>query len=80
VGKLIYKNGVEIDWHKKPPERVRSVADALEDAERLRKELPVIVQVRAMDWDKVILADEIERLKEQIDDMGYERAELMDRD
>ena len=46
-------------WHEKPPESVRSVADAMKDAERLRKELPKTVQVFASDWDKVILADSL---------------------
>lgn len=54
------------DWHTKPPETVRSVADALKDAERLRKELPNTVQVCASDWDKVILADELKRKNEKI--------------
>lgn len=45
------------DWHKKPPSKVRSIQDALSDAERQRKELPHVVQVFARDWDKVILAD-----------------------
>ena len=46
-------------WRKKPPTKVRSVADALLSAERMRKDLPEIVQVFAWEWDKVILADEI---------------------
>lgn len=45
------------DFHCKPLPNERSVADALRDAERQRKELPHIVQVYAADWDKVILAD-----------------------
>ncbi len=51
------------DWHKKPPAMVRSVDDALIDADRLRRELPLVVQVKAQDWDKVILADEVWRLR-----------------
>lgn len=51
------------DWHKKPINKVRSVDDAMCDAERQRKELPHVVQVYARDWDKVILADEIIRLR-----------------
>lgn len=51
------------DWHKKPPPKVRSVEDALKDAERQRAELPHVVQVYARDWDKVILADEIHWLR-----------------
>ncbi len=57
-------------WHTKPPETVRSVEDAMTDAERLRRELPQIVQVYARDWDKVILADEIEDLRNQIMEMN----------
>jgi hypothetical protein len=51
------------DWHKKPPAEIRSVEDALRDAERQRYELPLVVQVYAYEWDKVILADEIHRLR-----------------
>lgn len=54
------------DWHEKPPADVRSVADALNSAERLRVDLPHIIQVYARDWDKVILADEIRRLQYEI--------------
>jgi len=70
------------DWHKKPPRSVRSVQDALKDAERLRREMPHVVQVRAYDWDKVILADEIHRLltkidelQEEVEDLGYQLAD-----
>ena len=51
------------DYHTKPSKKVRSVEDALKDAERLRNELPRIVQVFARDWDKVILADRIAELE-----------------
>lgn len=51
------------DWHRKPPPDVRSVSDALRDADRMRRELPLIVQVYARDWDRVILADELDRLR-----------------
>ena len=53
------------DWHKKPPRNIRSVDDALKDAERQRNELPHVVQVYARDWDKVILADEIKRIRDK---------------
>jgi hypothetical protein len=55
------------DWHKKPPPEARSVNDALQDAVRLRRELPLTVQVHASDWDKVILADEILSLRAKLD-------------
>ncbi len=58
------------DWHEKPPARVRNSVVAIADAERLRNELPHVVQVYARDWDKVILADEIYRLKEWIREEG----------
>ena len=50
------------DWHEKPPPEVRSVRDALHSAEQRRRDLPLVVQVRAYDWDEVILADEVKRL------------------
>ena len=57
------------DYHTKPSNKVRSVEDALKDAERLRNELPRIVQVFARDWDKVILADRIAELEETVERM-----------
>lgn len=59
------------DWHKKPPARVRNSIMALADAERLRGDLPNVVQVYARDWDKVILADEIYRLRDWIREDGH---------
>lgn len=59
------------DWHKKPPARVRNSIMALADAERLRGDLPNVVQVYARDWDKVILADEIYRLRDWIREEGH---------
>ncbi len=56
------------DYHTKPSNKVRSVEDALKDAERLRNELPRIVQVFARDWDKVILADRIAELEKDRED------------
>ena len=56
--------------HTKPHETIRSVDDAMKDAERLRKELPLLVQVHARDWDKVILADEIEALRGELQSKG----------
>ena len=55
------------DWHEKPPPEVRSVADAMNSADRQKRDLPRIVQVYASDWDKVILADEIDRLRRALD-------------
>ena len=53
--------------HKeKPCPSDRSVADALLHAEELRKELPERVLPLGEDWDLVILADEINRLKNMI--------------
>jgi hypothetical protein len=51
------------DWHEKPPPDVRSLKDAIRAAEQLRGDLRFIVQVHASDWDKVILVDEIYRLR-----------------
>ena len=51
------------DWHEKPPPEVRSVSDAMASAERKRRDLPLVVQVFAYDWDAVILADEIKKLR-----------------
>ena len=59
-----YERGTQMtDWHRKPPATVRSVSDALRDADRMKRDLPRVVQVRASDWDKVILADELDRLR-----------------
>ena len=54
----------DLSWNKKPPSTVRSLKDAIKDAERLRGDLRLIVHVRVSDWDKVILADEIYRLRD----------------
>ena len=51
------------DWHKKPPASVRSVEQAMDRAERQRHDLPLVVQVYDYQWDLVILADEIKRLR-----------------
>ena len=51
------------NWHKKPPKSVRSVEDALRRAEINREEIPHIAQVLARDWDLVLLADEVKRLR-----------------
>ena len=54
------------DYHRKPPKKIRSVEDAMQSAERMRAELPQIIQVLPHDWDKVILADEIKRLSKLV--------------
>lgn len=51
------------DFHRKPYCYERSVDDALLSAERRRDDLPHVIQVRDFDWDNVILADEIYRLR-----------------
>ena len=51
------------NWHTKPPKSVRSVEDALRRAEVNKEEIPHIVQVLATDWDLVLLADEVKRLR-----------------
>jgi hypothetical protein len=55
-----------LDFHSKPTPMQRSVADARIDAERLRNDLPHVIQVYARDWDKVILADYIKELEQTI--------------
>lgn len=55
------------NWHRKPPPDVRSVSDALRSADQRRRDLPRIVQVYASDWDEVILADEVDRLRRELD-------------
>ena len=54
------------DWHEKPPPEVRSLADALRSAEQRERDLPRIVQVYASDWDEVILAHEVYRLRREL--------------
>jgi len=51
------------NWHKKPPKSVRLVEQAMDRAERQKHDLPLIVQVYDYEWDLVILADEIKRLR-----------------
>ena len=55
------------DFHRKPKPEIRCVRDALSNASRLRRELPKIVQVSALDWDLVILADDWLRQSRLID-------------
>ena len=50
-------------WLKKPPKSVRSVEHAMDRAIRQKYTLPLLVQVHDFDWDLVILADEIKRLR-----------------
>jgi len=64
------------DWHVKPPPSVRSVDDALRSAERNRRELPIIVQVYASDWDKVILADKLDEQARRIAELEAKNAGL----
>lgn len=51
------------DFYRKPLPNERTIEDALWAAEQKREELPQIVQVYARDWDTIILADEIYRLR-----------------
>lgn len=52
-----------INWHTKPPKSVRSVEQAMDRALRQKRDLPLVVQVYDYDWDLVILADEVKRLR-----------------
>ena len=45
----------------------RSLADAISAAEKLEREMPFIVQILPSDWDKIILADEVKRLRSIIE-------------
>jgi len=54
------------NFHKKPTPEERSVEEVMKRAEWMSDILPKIVQVHAADWDIVILADEIKRLREMI--------------
>ena len=55
------------DWHEKPPPDVRSVNDAIRSAENRARDLRLTVQVHAFDWDEVILADEVNRLRRELE-------------
>jgi len=55
-----------LGWHEKPPPDVRSVSDAMRRADQNKRDLPRIVQVYAYDWDLVILADEVDRLRREL--------------
>jgi hypothetical protein len=61
-------------WHQKPPPDVRSLKDAIAAAERLRSDLRLVVQVHASDWDKVILVDELYRLRRTAGSRGCPEA------
>jgi hypothetical protein len=52
------------NFYRKPFPHERSVEDAIVFAELKRTELPKVVQVYASDWDRVILTDEIYKLRE----------------
>jgi hypothetical protein len=52
------------DYHKKPTKKERSVQNAIDHAAIVADRLPKIIQVKASDWDLVILADEVARLQE----------------
>lgn len=54
---------MKYDFHKKPFPFERSVEEALHRAEQSRESLPHVVQVWAEEWDIVILADEIYKLR-----------------
>jgi hypothetical protein len=53
-------------FHRKPKSSERSVNDALLSAEQCKLDLPQIIQVVDYQWDTVILADEIKRLRKLI--------------
>lgn len=55
------------DWQEKPPADVRSVNDAIRSAEQRARDLRLTIQVHAWDWDEVILADEVKRLRALIE-------------
>lgn len=44
-----------------------SINDALERAEIRAQELPHIIQVNESDWDVVVLANEVKRLRREVD-------------
>lgn len=43
-----------------------TIQDALERAERRAQELPHVAQVNESDWDVVVLANEVKRLKREL--------------
>jgi hypothetical protein len=53
-------------WNKTPPKNVRSANDVIAKAERLEQELQNRVSPYAEDWDLVILANEIKRLRNML--------------
>lgn len=55
------------DYHTKPLPNERTIEDALWLAEKKREELPMVVQVYARDWDPIILADEVYRLRKELE-------------
>jgi hypothetical protein len=50
-------------FNRKPDGSERSISNIIERAEKLRQSLPNRVLPFAEDWDLVILADEIKRLR-----------------
>lgn len=59
------------DYYKKPLPEDRSVEDAILWAEQCREDFcnKHVVQVRSSDWDRIILTDEIYRLRRLIKSM-----------
>jgi 5'-deoxynucleotidase YfbR-like HD superfamily hydrolase len=55
----------------------RTLADALRNANRLRGELPLLIQPSASDYDIVTLADEIESLRSRLADAEREARVLV---
>jgi hypothetical protein len=53
-------------WNKVPPKTVRSPNEVIAKAERLELELQNRVSPYAEDWDLVILANEIKRLRNML--------------
>lgn len=47
----------------------RTIKQALEHAERLKKELPLVAQVNASDWDLVLVADMLKMYLNLSEDM-----------
>lgn len=58
------------DGQSTQPTLGRTLEDALAYAERQREELPQIVQVVPHDYDRIIMADEIKRLRSLVEVAG----------
>jgi len=50
-----------------------TIQEALDRADRTAQDLPHVVQVRASDWDTVVLSNELRRLQHRVTQLTLKR-------